>query len=202
MSPDKRPISDLSALEAALASLEPRADGLDRDRLMFLAGRASSASPPLARLRTWQAAFVAMSAIAASLLVAIMVQPGPQVVGRTVPVAPESNSARPVPADREPASLPDGPVPVHVTSGNNGSEPARAWHWAPIPAGRSDWRRHGLAYAGLPPADFAALAERGLEDGMRGTSEPSGVSTRESTLESPAVSYRDLLNRLLKERNL
>ena len=169
---------------------------------MFLAGRASAASPPLARLRTWQAAFVATTAVAASLVVAIAVQPGPQVVERTVPVAPESNSARPVPADRGPVLVPDGPAPVHVTSGNNGSEPAWAWPWAPIPAGRSDWRRRELAYAGLTSADIAALAEQGLEDGMRGTSERSGVRTREATLESPAVSYRDLLDRLLKERNL
>lgn len=199
MSPNEKPINDLSALEAALASLTPRADRLDRDRLMFLAGRASAAPPPSPRLRTWQAAFAAMSAVAASLLVALVVQPGPQVVERIVPFALESSSARPVAANREPAPLPDEPLPVHVASGDNGSEPARAWPWSPVLAGRSDWRRRELASAGWTPADFATLPEHGMENGMRGTSEPSGVRTREPTLESPAVSYRDLLDSLLKE---
>ena len=40
---EKRLNEDLAAVEAALASLKPAASGVDRDRVMFLAGRASSA---------------------------------------------------------------------------------------------------------------------------------------------------------------
>ena len=45
---EKRLNEELSAVEAALASLKPAASGADRDRVMFLAGRMSAvASTPL-----------------------------------------------------------------------------------------------------------------------------------------------------------
>ncbi len=53
---EKRINEELSAVEAALASLKPAASGVDRDRVMFLAGRASVLpnAPPRMRLkREW-----------------------------------------------------------------------------------------------------------------------------------------------------
>jgi hypothetical protein len=77
----------LSELETALAALVPRATGLNRDRLMFLAGQASVAAevpPPIFPSRNrahwgWPAALATMTAIAASLLVALVLRQAPQV---------------------------------------------------------------------------------------------------------------------------
>ncbi|MGD0383766.1 MAG: hypothetical protein ABSA77_09605 [Thermoguttaceae bacterium] len=51
---EKRLNEELAAVEAALASLKPAAAGADRDRVMFLAGRASANAylPPTHRLKT------------------------------------------------------------------------------------------------------------------------------------------------------
>jgi hypothetical protein len=46
---EKRINEELAAVEAALASLKPAASGVDRDRVMFLAGRASAAYSALPR---------------------------------------------------------------------------------------------------------------------------------------------------------
>lgn len=68
--------ADLQSLELQLAALRPRTDRLDRDRLMFLAGQASAASPA----RTWlgyrrtSIALAAMTAVAATLLVLLVVR--------------------------------------------------------------------------------------------------------------------------------
>ena len=73
---------DLNAFEAALAALTPRSDRLNRDRLMFLAGQASHRDTR-PRRGSWPAAFVAMTTVAAGLLVALVARP-PQVVERVV----------------------------------------------------------------------------------------------------------------------
>ena len=100
----------LSELEAALAGLLPRADRLNRDRLMFLAGQASAESkisqPPARAQATWRmsawawpAAFATMTGVAATLLLALCIRPAPQVVERFVeqvakaPAAPREAAA-------------------------------------------------------------------------------------------------------------
>ncbi|HJT31371.1 MAG TPA: hypothetical protein VJ783_04925 [Pirellulales bacterium] len=85
MSPGGHTPSDLQALEAALASLAPRPATIDRDRLMYEAGRASVSTVPAAPHGrwAWPAAFSAMSAIAASLFLALVLRP-PVVVERVV----------------------------------------------------------------------------------------------------------------------
>jgi hypothetical protein len=66
--------SELGALAAQLKTLVPRADRLDRERLMFLAGRAAAAPEFDSRVHwAWPAAFVAMTALAATLLVVLVV---------------------------------------------------------------------------------------------------------------------------------
>ena len=75
-SPDRNsagrlPDRSLQPFEAQLASLSPRAVQLDRDRLMFLAGRASMSSGLAGsggRGWAWPTAFSAMSALAATAL--------------------------------------------------------------------------------------------------------------------------------------
>jgi hypothetical protein len=75
---------ELRSLEARLASLSPRPDRLDRDRLMFLAGQASLAEVNVSRTtilgvklasRAWPTAFAAMSAVAATLLGILIARP-------------------------------------------------------------------------------------------------------------------------------
>jgi hypothetical protein len=73
---------DLIAFEAALASLVPRSDRLDRDRLMFLAGQQSRTGfqPVITRNRSkptwaWPAAFSAMTAVATVLATLLVIRP-------------------------------------------------------------------------------------------------------------------------------
>jgi len=98
MSKDQDWHNELSAFEAALAALTPRGDGLNREHLIFLAGQASARSREEGQVRSsgtrrhrwgWQAAFAAMTTVAAGLLVTLAVRP-PRVVERivTVPAAP------------------------------------------------------------------------------------------------------------------
>jgi hypothetical protein len=125
----------LKAFEAALASLIPRADRLDRDRLMFLAGQESRvigrveqahrspANRPVtadggASLRlthpakkprwAWPVAFTAMTAVAAVLAVLLAIRP-------TVP-ADGSNRESLVASDGKPlrdAQAQERPLPRH-----------------------------------------------------------------------------------------
>lgn len=113
MSQEER-IDELKAFEAALASLVPRADRLDRDRLMFEAGRAAGVvgsgqwaagsgeySAEDSALRTahrplrwaWPASFLAMTAATAGLLIVLVVrkaEPVVQVVERVVEIPASS----------------------------------------------------------------------------------------------------------------
>lgn len=69
----------LAALEAVLASFHPASLRVDRDRVMFLAGRASvsgkaSSRPGSSVGRVWPTAFLGMTAVAATLLVIVLWQ--------------------------------------------------------------------------------------------------------------------------------
>ena len=123
-------VHDLSELEAALAALVPRAERLNRDRLMFLAGQASveskngqPGSPASATARprrragwAWPAAFATMTGVAASLLVALAIRPAPQVTERiverivTAPAAPQEPAAAVAQGRVEPESAVDSPA--------------------------------------------------------------------------------------------
>jgi hypothetical protein len=90
--------TDLKAFEARLAALAPRDDRLDREQLMFLAGRASvEGSFEISGLRarqprekSWPVAFAAMTAIAATLLVMLVARP----VVTEPPVVQVANSVK------------------------------------------------------------------------------------------------------------
>jgi hypothetical protein len=73
---------ELKSFEARLASLAPRDDRLDRERLMYLAGQASVGPAELRRdggdwrrHPAWPAAFGAMSAVAATLMCMLIMRP-------------------------------------------------------------------------------------------------------------------------------
>jgi hypothetical protein len=92
--PQDNPQPDLTALESALQALVPLAGRLDRDRLFFQAGRASTPRPRW----VWPCATGAMAALALGLGVALTVRPGPQTVERVVYV---SIDRAPANADRD-----------------------------------------------------------------------------------------------------
>ena len=92
----------LKSFEARLASLPPRGDRLDRDRLMFRAGQISVAGeagsrPVPGRSLAWPTSLAGMTALAATFLVMLIVRPEPPVVQRTrivkVPVQGEEAGA-------------------------------------------------------------------------------------------------------------
>ena len=68
---------ELTSIERALGSLVPRPSGIDRDRLLFLAGRASVENAPAAVFGrwAWPAATLLSSATAAVLLVLLLSRP-------------------------------------------------------------------------------------------------------------------------------
>src|SRR5262245_63231326 len=80
---------DLAAVRAALGGLAPAAPALDRDRLMYEAGRAARPTG-----RAWPLAAAAFAGLSALLGYRVATAPGPSVVERVVylpaPVAPQA----------------------------------------------------------------------------------------------------------------
>lgn len=137
----------LTALERALAGLAPSPGALDRDALMFAAGRASVR-------RGWAWPCAAAGATVAALLFGalLLLRPEPEPVVRFVPVpAP--------PRQNETPSPPDAPSAV-------GEAPAPAPKGSPLPPEpnyltvRHQVERWGDA--GLPRAPIPATDERSM----------------------------------------
>ena len=80
-----------SELESALRSLRPARAAIDRDRLMFQAGRASARRGG----RVWLGATMAL---AAALGVSLVVRPGPREVVRIVRVEPQPTRPKAAPS--------------------------------------------------------------------------------------------------------
>jgi hypothetical protein len=112
---EKRMTRDRTSVEAALSSLHPAPTGVDRDRLMYLAGRAAADGSPGARrlLADW----LWPVATAASLLLAVtfatmwVARGGPRIVyverpaqaqkGVPQATAPPTEAAEPEPKPRQ-----------------------------------------------------------------------------------------------------
>jgi hypothetical protein len=99
--PERPHDAELTGLEAVLLTLKPAAAGIERDRLMFEAGRRSAR-----RGRLWPCAAVALALVSAALGAALAMRPAPPAVVRVVfverPAAPPSVPA-PGPVERSPA---------------------------------------------------------------------------------------------------
>jgi hypothetical protein len=99
----------LSELERSLAELTPSAAGLDRDRLMYAAGKAA-ATP---RLRyAWPAASGALTALAASLALVLIMRPAPEIRIVHVPVQVVPAVPEPEDIDAPPAAVPEPARPI------------------------------------------------------------------------------------------
>lgn len=81
----EHPEKELSELEQALRALEPAPSAINRDQLMFKAGRASALAPPG---RGWQIATVCASATALCLALILALRPIPDPQVRFVTLAP------------------------------------------------------------------------------------------------------------------
>ncbi len=102
----------LNEVAAALAALRPSPPALDRDRLLFNAGRASVSRP-----WAWRIAAAASTALAAVLAAVLILRPAPPPVERVVyvrvepapqppPKADAPPSPPPAPAESEPPAAP------------------------------------------------------------------------------------------------
>jgi hypothetical protein len=179
---------ELAAVEAALASVGPRPSRLDRDQVMFLAGRASvgdRTGPRAAwgRRWAWPAAFSLMTAVAATLLVTLLVrQPEPQRVERARPGLIQPATEKDVgPQQREAPFQPPAPVepfPPGALAVSPSLEPEAQ------PAGRDmlySFGPRGMLVAELRPPEPAAG--------------PPGQRARSR---GAPVPYREMLKRLME----
>ncbi|HVX12014.1 MAG TPA: hypothetical protein VHC22_12595 [Pirellulales bacterium] len=175
----------LRRFEAELSALAPRAVQLDRDRLMFLAGQASAGTPAdgyLSRRWIWPVSFSAMSALAASLLVLLILRPAPQVVERIVRVPVEA--APQVPSD-----------PMEDDRGDLVAEPSFDGP-APIETARRADLARGPATAPVVGTAYLDLRDRVLAMGIESWQAPSSPPHAN---DRPAINYHDLLDSLLKD---
>ncbi|HBI44140.1 MAG TPA: hypothetical protein DDY78_15000 [Planctomycetales bacterium] len=136
----------LNDVAAALSALAPRPAALDRDRLLFRAGRASAPRPWFWRLSA------AASTIAAVVLAAILlVRPAPTPIERVVYV------------QVTPAPIPAPPMEVAVTPPapleSEPQEPAYSWPSTPYTRLEDRLLRWGLDGLGEPSPAPAAPPE-------------------------------------------
>jgi hypothetical protein len=177
---------ELRSLEAALASFAPRRDRLDRDRLLFLAGRESvrtrpgATAPPAWRL-AWPAAFSGMTAAAATLLILLVARPQPEAVERIVYVPAAQPKAG------EPAAKPAAPEAQRAPRESAAPSPLVAWL-------EGNRRRPSLRQTPY----FQALDEA-MHQGLRPAPSPAPSALEEGRRPIGPLSYRDMLDRLLEE---
>ncbi len=146
--PEELPLPNVSAIEAALAALAPAPAALDRDRLMFQAGRAAGGAASWG----WPAATGALTALAAALALVMVLRP--PVVTQTVVVR--------VPAEATPAPAPPKPEPeTPADSPRVTARPAEVATSSPISPGYLRLQEQILRWGldALPAGRPAAPAE-------------------------------------------
>jgi hypothetical protein len=172
---ETEPDKSRSRFEVELTALTPRSAQFDRDRLMFLAGQASVRVTDGGRPQRrwpWPAAFSAMTAVAAGLLVMMLARPEPQVVQRIVrvPMPPRADTA----ATAASSALPEL-----------------------LPTARRKETESGRQMPNAPPAAYLELRDRVLALGWDSWSTPASSSGDGG--EPPPASNRELLNYLLHD---
>jgi hypothetical protein len=201
------PSEDDLATESLLKGFVPASSGIDRDRLMFLAGRASAlaeAERPQPsrsvkaggdRAWVWPAATAVMSATSLALAIALVVRPAPSIADREErahPIPPRQESPQ-IPAPTRTEALVNDSAPAEVAGHeslvNNSAKAAKATSSAGSHARRYLEQRelaieHGvdaLPTSAAPAASVAraALPQRKLLEELL----PAGV--RETSSSAP-----------------
>jgi hypothetical protein len=180
---DKEFLSEgLSDIEDALASLVPKASGIDRDRLLFLAGQASASQLPQtspSRIRLWQITSALSTTAAVVLGIMLAVRGQPEVIHEIQYVTRNTNeSPTAVSPDRtleieNQQSTPDSP-PLSYHSFDN--------EWSPQ---QSYLRRRAIAL------------NRGIDALTYLDPIPTGNSQKQTTPRAP-ITYWNGLQRLLE----
>ncbi len=181
---------ELRSFEAQLAALLPRTDRLDRERLMYQAGRASLVAEIGRRPWAWPAAFSAMTVVAASLLVALVVRPPERVV--------ETSSPSPQPApmiagdqNHRARPSPEAAPPRYAATGR---AVARATLWDGL-------RQELLGYSDVSDlrrrTPYTRLLDQTLAYGFDASTGPA-ASGQAGAASGPAGSYRDLRDTLFE----
>jgi hypothetical protein len=188
----------LKDMREALASLAPRTERLHRERLMFLAGQASVSVPGAHSARTrvgrrwgWPAAFSAMSALAASLLVMLSVRPEPQVVVRVV--------ERVVPVSVAPAAAESAPGAAQEQGKAPGDEASPGRERVP-----RDWLAWGALVVrpdrGSLGPSYPRLREQLLAHGVESWEYPAAPAAAPTGTSDSPLPYRDQLDRILQQQ--
>lgn len=181
MADEERNAQDVTELEAALASLSPRASRVDRDQLLYLAGRASAEQTSVGNLRRpwlWPAATAVSASAAVVLAVLLLARPEPRVVERIVYV-PQPREAE---GQQNQKTSHDQPAPLmadeHVDS--SPAVPATDPIWS-VTDGRG--------------TNYLRLRQMVLASGVDALPAPAFSG---SNLAEPPASYREMSDRLLK----
>jgi hypothetical protein len=183
----------MKAVEAELAALRPRDDRLDRERLIFLAGRASVAGR-WGRLSgwAWPASCAGMTAVAATLLVMLLARPEPPVrIVEVLVEAPPGDVRQPGDDFGRRAEFPAGPRRPDVQPWS--ATDALAPHRAGL-AGYSDMSRYRSR------AEYLAMVERILAHGADPWAEPHPAQTEGDEQPAGPRPYRQWLKTLLDDQ--
>jgi hypothetical protein len=201
MSREEEQLPDLTAFEAALSALAPRVEGFQREQVIFRAGRASAlrdTTGPRSRWAGWgwPAAFAAMTAVAAALLVMLSTRPAPNAVVRLEqPEAGAPGMAEgKVAAEPSPAPAVAAEPPVDRTL-----EAVAAWlsQWpAREPSAGRGPERTDPAYS----SSYSQLRERFLRDGEGPYPLEAATSAGPTQVAAGPLPYRELLDQLLKKQ--
>ncbi len=204
-----RPVEDelppqLKSIEAELASLAPRTDRLDRERLIFLAGQASVLGVAHRRASTssgwgWPAATAVMTTVAAALMVTLLVRPGPQVDRRFAEIPDTVADGEVATEDRQPEALPVDEERVEPVPSTDEpiAEPVRRPNLlALIGLG---WMQNDDLPPAMPEPPHRRYLNQMLARGLDFPARPVAVRKRNTKGAAVDASYRQLLNRLRDE---
>jgi hypothetical protein len=194
--PRPKPDPELAALEAALQSLRPQADWLDRDRLMYRAGRASAMGKAGRQSTAGRTALFWPLATAASLLLAVtfgalLLQGEMAASSRSVsPLARKSSQEAPPRSTTAPAKATQpAPTPAVLAAAPDAPKSRAGARPKKI---RDDYLRLRQLVISKGPDAFVEQASPGVDSNDGGTTTDSPASTPQ-----PASPYRDVLKRLL-----
>jgi len=194
----------LKAFEAELASLVPRTDRLDRERLIFLAGQQSIAAKEirpatLARRWAWPAAFAAMTTVAATLAIMLLIEPRPQVVVRYVEVPIETPPSEAIPSESiepRPTNEPSSPSPQQIERPPL-PRPTGGGLWASLESPKFfDGSRDRPNGTRAHPR----LVQQILAEGLDCWKPPRGTPSQNTRSAPAPAPYRELLKRFLNDQ--